>query len=204
MTNVTLIPILPGNLDARTQYVVDARRLHGFLEVRRDFSNWIRARIDAYCFELNVDYLVVRAGAKARMFDPPTLANQTGRGGDRRCADYYLSLDTAKELAMIERTEQGRHARRYFIGCEEHLRQLQSAEFGARPASTLSLCRAELQALNRQAWGEVKGEVHAAFYRRRDALERERVQALTHQTVTGPRLLPPDYVPFWAKQEEST
>ncbi|EOT1311382.1 antA/AntB antirepressor family protein, partial [Escherichia coli] len=37
--------------------------------------------------------------------------------------DYLLSVGMAKELAMIERTEQGRAIRRYFIQCEEELQR---------------------------------------------------------------------------------
>jgi hypothetical protein len=126
------------------------------------------------------------------------VANQTGRGGDRRSADYFLSLDMAKELAIVERTERGRQARRYFIDCEQQLRQLQRAEFAAREAGILSLRSAELQAINRQAWADVAGEVHAVFLRRREVLVRDRVQALTHHTTTR-GLLPEDLAPFWAK-----
>ena len=61
-----------------------------------------------------------------------------------------------------------------------------------------SLRRADLQAINRQAWADVVGEVHAAFHRRREVLVHERVQALTHRTTTR-GLLPEDLVPSWAK-----
>ena len=47
----------------------------------------------------------------------------TKRGGDRRSKDYGLSLGMAKEVAMVERNEQGRAIRRYFIQCEEALQR---------------------------------------------------------------------------------
>ncbi|MGE9658029.1 antA/AntB antirepressor family protein [Snodgrassella alvi] len=43
---------------------------------------------------------------------------KTGRGGDRRSKEYHLTLDMAKELAMVEKTEVGRQVRKYFIQCE--------------------------------------------------------------------------------------
>ena len=36
---------------------VNARDLHAFLEVGRDFSNWIKNRIEVYGFAENVDYV---------------------------------------------------------------------------------------------------------------------------------------------------
>jgi len=85
--------------------VCNARELHAFLVVGRDFSNWIKDRISTYGFEEDKDYST-------------NLANRSdGRPGKPR-ADYHLTLDTAKELAMVENNEQGKAARRYFIECE--------------------------------------------------------------------------------------
>lgn len=95
-----------GEQEVRT---VNARDLHAFLEVRRDFTNWIKARIKQYGFTDGVDYAV---------FDSPVLANQSGRGGDRRSVEYVVTIDMAKELSMVERTQKGREVRRYFIECE--------------------------------------------------------------------------------------
>ena len=41
-----------------------------------------------------------------------------GRGGGRRSKGYAIRLDMGKELAMVERNDEGRRARRYFIDCE--------------------------------------------------------------------------------------
>ncbi len=37
--------------------------------------------------------------------------------------DYALTLNTAKEIAMLQRSEKGKQARQYFIECENRLRQ---------------------------------------------------------------------------------
>lgn len=49
-----LIPI--KNNDGRT--VVNARDLHEFLESRKDFSSWIKDRIERYDLTENEDYVV--------------------------------------------------------------------------------------------------------------------------------------------------
>ena len=87
----------------------NARDLHGYLAVRRDFSNWIKCRIKQYGFEPGLDFEVFAE------------FGENVRGG-RPGKEYALSLDMAKELAMVERGEKGKQARRYFIECERRAR----------------------------------------------------------------------------------
>lgn len=37
--------------------------------------------------------------------------------------DYWLALDAAKEMAMLERNEEGKKVRRYLIAVEKQFRQ---------------------------------------------------------------------------------
>lgn len=87
---------------------VNARDLHAFLGVGKVFAAWIQERIQKYGFVENQDFAI----------GFPVLENQSGRGGDRRSKEYHLSLDMAKELAMVERNDKGKQARQYFIDCE--------------------------------------------------------------------------------------
>jgi anti-repressor protein len=103
-----LIPVFEGQIGEAPMLVCNARELHRFLVVGKDFSTWIKDRINTYGFEEGRDF----------QLDSPILGNQKGHGGDRRSKDYHLTLDTAKELAMVENNEQGKAARRYFIECE--------------------------------------------------------------------------------------
>ena len=89
---------------------VDARELHAYLNSGQEFAAWIRARIQQYKFVEHADFEV---------FDKPIKNPKGGRPGK----EYMVSLDMAKELAMVEKTVQGRVARRYFIDCEKELRQ---------------------------------------------------------------------------------
>ncbi|HGU5331218.1 TPA: antA/AntB antirepressor family protein, partial [Escherichia coli O146] len=110
--NTQLIPVFEGTISNEPTLLVNARDLHGFLEVGKDFSNWIRVRLNEYGFVENLDYILFS----------PNLAKTPGR----RRKDYHLTLDTAKELAMVERNEKGRQIRRYFIECERKLHQQSS------------------------------------------------------------------------------
>ncbi|MCR2831326.1 antA/AntB antirepressor family protein [Acidithiobacillus ferrooxidans] len=51
-------------------------------------------------------------------FDLRKNANQVGHGGDRRSVEYHLTIDMAKQLAMVQNNERGRQARLYFIECD--------------------------------------------------------------------------------------
>jgi phage anti-repressor protein len=183
MTATTLIPVVPGTLGGQKTQLVDARLLHAFLEVGRDFSNWIKGRIEEYGFEQGQDYVTV-----ARSPIPAS--------GNRGAAiDYLLTLDMAKELAMVERTPRGREARRYFIACERQLRQMQQALPPSRGNAPVALTRAERRAINRQAWAEAADEMSRTFQARREALTREYAE----EEAQGPIYLPPGYRPDWAK-----
>jgi anti-repressor protein len=86
---------------------VNARDLHAFLEVGKDFSTWIKGRIEQYGFIEHHDFVTFDA------------APQNGGAGNRgHRVEYAISLDMAKELAMVERNERGKQARLYFIECE--------------------------------------------------------------------------------------
>lgn len=88
---------------------VNARDLHKALEIKTRFNDWINVRIGEYGFLQNVDYILVTENPVTK-----------GRGGNRKpIFEYHISLDMAKELAMVEKTAKGREVRRYFIDCEK-------------------------------------------------------------------------------------
>lgn len=103
-----LIQVAERQIGGGTIQTVNARDLHAFMGVGKDFSTWVNDRIQQYGFVENQDFVI----------DSPVLGNQSGRGGDRRSKEYHLSLDMAKELAMVERNDKGKQARLYFIECE--------------------------------------------------------------------------------------
>lgn len=89
---------------------VSARELHEKLEVGTQFKDWIKRMIE-YGFEENVDYvLVAQERATNNPKNPVTTFNE-----------YYISIDMAKEICMIQRSDKGRQFRQYFIECERRL-----------------------------------------------------------------------------------
>lgn len=88
---------------------VSAKELYEFLEIKRDFSNWCKGMFE-YGFEEGKDFT-------------PILVKSTG---GRPSIDYALTLDTAKEIAMLQRTDKGKQARQYFIECEKQLKENQT------------------------------------------------------------------------------
>ena len=88
--------------------LVSARELHEFLEIKTDFRKWF-PRMCEYGFEESIDYTPVK------FVHPMNL---------QECTDYAISIDMAKELSMIQRTEKGKQARLYFIECEKKLKTI--------------------------------------------------------------------------------
>lgn len=105
-----LIPVFNGALADQQQQLCDARDLHQFLNVGRDFSTWVKERIEQYGFLEGEDY-------------SPVLGNRSDGLPGKPRTEYHLTLDTAKKLAMVENNEQGRQVRRYFIAMEREARE---------------------------------------------------------------------------------
>ena len=105
-----LIPLHSQTIDGNAVETVNARELHAFLEVQTRFNDWIKNRIEQYDFVENQDYV--------------RFTENLENGG--RSIEYYITLDMAKELAMVERNEKGKQARKYFIECERKLRETQA------------------------------------------------------------------------------
>lgn len=99
--------------DAKNERMINARELHQALNSKRQFANWIRQRIVRYNFVKNFDYI--------------TFNNFVKRGDSNlgnRSTEYYVTIDMAKELCMVENNEIGRKIRRYFIETESRYRSL--------------------------------------------------------------------------------
>ncbi|HBE6455343.1 TPA: antA/AntB antirepressor family protein [Escherichia coli] len=110
-----IVPVIAGRIGGREANIVSAKALHKALGVGHDFTNWIKGRIDQYGFIAGTDFIRVE-----NLSTPKRASAKTRQQIEH---DYLLSLDMAKEVAMVERNEQGRAVRRYFIQCEEALQR---------------------------------------------------------------------------------
>ena len=102
-----LIKLQPQTINGNTVETVSARELHEFVESKQEFANWIKNRIEKYGFMENQDFL--------------TVLSKTPNGG-RPSQEYFITLDMAKQLAMVENNEKGMQVRKYFIECEKKLK----------------------------------------------------------------------------------
>ncbi|AUJ85444.1 antA/AntB antirepressor family protein [Enterococcus sp. CR-Ec1] len=98
-------------IDANNDQLVSGRELHGFLEVKDNYTDWFK-RMIKYGFEENIDFV-----SFSEKSDKPF--------GGRPQINHSLKLDMAKEVSMIQRTEKGKQARQYFIQVEKEYTQHQ-------------------------------------------------------------------------------
>jgi len=103
-----LIAVTKKTIGKEEVNAVDARDLYEFLEVKKQFTDWIRPKIKEYGFVINSD------------FYPSTCISTNGR----EMETYILSIDMAKELSMISNVPKGKEARKYFIECERRVKEL--------------------------------------------------------------------------------
>ena len=91
--------------------LVSGRELHEFLEIKTKYKDWFPRMVE-YGFEEGVDFVkVAQKRATNNLKNPVTTV-----------IDHAISIDMAKELSMIQRTEKGKQARLYFIECEKKLK----------------------------------------------------------------------------------
>jgi phage anti-repressor protein len=117
-----LVPVISGQIGGRESNIVSAKALHKTLGVGRDFSTWFNERMQEYGFVRGTDYFTDDDQNAVWLINEqysPVSGKNKKRGRPEK--DYYPTLTTAKELAIVERNEQGRAIRRYFIQCEEEL-----------------------------------------------------------------------------------
>lgn len=110
--DVELVPLGEELLNIRTdengETIISGRELHERLKVATPYKKWMDRMIE-YDFEENIDFCVMDKNVQ----------DDTAFGGVRKITDHLLKLDMAKEIAMIQRTPEGKRIRQYLIQVEK-------------------------------------------------------------------------------------
>lgn len=135
--------LIPIQEQGEGKQAVLGRDLYSFLQVNEQYIDWMK-RMITYGFIEDQDFVTQKPEAGAnRGFVP---------GGNR--IDHILTLDMAKELSMIQRTEKGKQARQYFIECErkakQHKPELSGPELMAAALIEAQSTMKALEARNRE------------------------------------------------------
>lgn len=101
--------------------MVDGRSLHEWLQVDTEYRHWFPRMVE-YGFVEGIDF-------RSKMTENPI-------SGGRPSINHEMTLDMAKEISMIQRTERGKQARRYFLECEK-IAKAQYVAHEERPADEL-------------------------------------------------------------------
>lgn len=97
-----LITVQKSQIGQNAVSTINAKDLHSKLEVKTRFDIWLNRAIDKYGFEINIDFCT----------------NLNESNGGRPSKEYFVSLDMAKELCMLDDSKYGKQFRKYFIECE--------------------------------------------------------------------------------------
>lgn len=94
-------------LNENQEPVVSGRQLYQVLGVKKRFSAWFEQYSDI--FSKGYDFTGVPGGTPVR----------GGNGNIQYLDDYALSVDMAKHIAMMTKTDKGKEVRQYFIQVEK-------------------------------------------------------------------------------------
>lgn len=95
------IELIKTHYNKNKEIIVLGRELHQFLEVKTAYKDWFPRMVE-YGFEEGIDFSSFLSGSS----------------GGRPSKEHMISLDMAKEISMIQRSEKGKSARQYFLEVE--------------------------------------------------------------------------------------
>lgn len=145
------LPILLGEYEG---FSINARELWVELgEPQGEFNKWIKRKMKNKGFEPFKDYVEYLQMAKNSLFDN-SVENQNQ--GGRPSTEYKLTIDTAKEVAMMDNSEMGKLVRRYFIQVERALKDYEQWELIRNP--------------QKEGYKEMSKEVKKTYFKKNDKM----------------------------------
>ena len=105
--------LIPFSITEESEVLVSARSYHSFLETKTNSKQWYLKMV-SYGFVEGEDY-------------QKTYTKVFTTQGEKTADDYMMSIDMAKEIALLQRSEKGKMARRYLINVEKKLKSAQVA-----------------------------------------------------------------------------
>lgn len=100
---------------------VDARTLWKAVGSRMKFTDWIYSRLDDTIARENIDFKLSEKNERVN------------KGQLKSRIDYIITISLAKEIAMLERNDIGKKVRKYFIECEDKLKELSKPKIIQQP-----------------------------------------------------------------------
>lgn len=130
--NKELVKITQAKFGTDEVNAVDTRELYKELDLGQgQYSRWAKTNIlDNNMLRENADYIGVRHNVE---------------GND--ITTYIVTLDVAKHLCMMSRTETAHRIRQYFIECEKNLKKHQLPQTYAEALMELALAEKEKERL---------------------------------------------------------
>lgn len=124
MSELIKIKVVQKTIGDEKKRFVNARELHSWLKSKRQFANQIKDRIEKYGFVENDDYFISInnfVNGFIERTDGVLVDKKTGQVIPK---DYVLTMDMAKEIAMLENNEAGKQVRKHFIRVEENFKKV--------------------------------------------------------------------------------
>lgn len=94
-------------VESNGKQAVSARELHQFLEAGSNVNTWFKNQVERAMLIEGEDFIQI---------------SEQSTGG-RPSTDYAISINSAKEIAMLNGGDKGKQARQYFIECEKQLQK---------------------------------------------------------------------------------
>lgn len=131
------------NTDTTDRPTVMGRELHKALEIKTQYSKWFE-RMCEYGFTENSDFVTI----------VKNVYRADGTEMPKQQSDHQLTIDMAKEICMIQRTEVGRRCRQYFLDVEKQWNSPEAIMHRALALADQRVKQLEMERANRPITAE--------------------------------------------------